>query len=174
MKFSHKSCVALCASNSVRLLLWNSTSLPFWIVLWDIMKNTNVWYCGGLFRERGEHAQIRETWSFFSFFLWNVLCKGKTTSQIYSVWSKCVSRWMLLMLTLIQVWKLSEINPEHCWKTHGFFMQLHICMFVVLNGWQAKFKQKIELANTKAAVSAQERIVDDVKSASFPVLSSER
>lgn len=53
-------------------------------------------------------------------------------------------------------------------------MQLHICMFVVLNGWQAKFKQKMELANTKAAVSAQERIVDDVKSTSFPVLSSER
>lgn len=30
------------------------------------------------------------------------------------------------------------------------------------------------MANSKADVSAQERIVDDVKSAGFPVLSSER
>lgn len=53
-------------------------------------------------------------------------------------------------------------------------MQLHICMFVVLDVWQAKHKQQIELANSKGAVSAQERIVDDVKSADLPVLPCER
>jgi len=43
-----------------------------------------------------------------------MLHKGKATTQTYSVWSTCVSRWMLLMLTLAQVWKLSGINTEHC------------------------------------------------------------
>lgn len=52
-------------------------------------------------------------------------------------------------------------------------MQLHVWMIVVLDGWQARLKQKVEMANSKAAVSAQERIVGDVKSAGLPVFSSE-
>lgn len=72
-----------------------------------------------------------------------------------------------------------EITWNHSWTllkhyTCGFFTQLHICLFVVLDVWQAKFKQQIEMANSKGAVSAQERIVDDVKSADFPVLPCER
>lgn len=52
-------------------------------------------------------------------------------------------------------------------------MQLHVWMIVVLDGWQARLKQKVEMANSKAAVSAQGRIVGDVKSAGLPVFSSE-